>query len=75
MAAPAQPRFTVGSVTGYPIKADKWVIGSHPSLVWGVRDSAYCHALIQEFRGINSEVRARRFAVELEALHAEQHAA
>lgn len=60
------PRFTVGSVTGFPINNPN-TVGSNqkPSTLWYVHDSAIGYQILKEFRGPGSEKRARAFADEL----------
>lgn len=70
-----KPRYTVGSVTGYPITPAAGKIGSTrpPVTIWYVHDSAYCYRVVRVFKQRNPEERARAFAAELNAPPAVPH--
>jgi hypothetical protein len=69
------PRFTVGSVTGYPtgVKAHS-LSPRHCATIWYVHDSAYGYRILKRFKGGRqggtappAEEQARRLADKLDA--------
>jgi hypothetical protein len=69
------PRFTVGSVTGYPTGVKAHSLGPrHRTTIWYVHDSAYGYRIMKRFKGGRqggtappAEAQARRLADTLNA--------
>jgi hypothetical protein len=58
--------FTVGSMTGYPIR-DDGSGGTRETTLWYVHARRWGFAMVQEFTGRNAEARARELAAILNA--------
>lgn len=61
-------RFTVGSVTGYPItdvNSGETAGNRAPQTIWYVHDSTYGYLIVREFRGKIGELKARNMAARL----------
>jgi hypothetical protein len=63
------PRFSVGSVTGFPIgKYGSAGFGLKEKTFWYVHDSAFCYQEVAHFTGYSGELHARALAARLNAL-------
>lgn len=59
-----KPRYTAGSVTGYPITYG----AGQPrrmATVWYVHDRLNCYRIVREFKGSHAEAKARTLATKL----------